>query len=430
MGPVRIGLLGPVEVLDEGGVVEVPGVRLRALLAALALNPGRLVSTAQLVDAVWDDEPPATAGNSLQALVSRLRRALPAGSIESTPAGYRLMVNPDDVDVTRFERLVAAGRAQMSADPAVAAATLAEGLELWRGPALLDVAGQQAFQPPIVRLEELRLTATEDRAEMDLRLGRATDVITELTRLTTEHPMRERLVGSLMRALSETGRPAEALAVFERTRTALADELGADPSPELSALHTAILRGEIGPRAVPTPDGTARTNLPAALTSFVGRDADVAQVKELVGNYRLVTLTGPGGSGKTRLAVEAARTLLNQIHDGVWLVELAPVVDGAAAASAVMAAIGVREQPRSDRTRPDDVTARLVSALRDRETLVVLDNCEHLIDAAAALVDRLLSECALLRVVATSREPLGITGEAVCPVGPLGLPDSDSVERS
>jgi hypothetical protein len=224
--------------------------------------------------------------------------------------------------VTRFERLVAAGRAALSDDPAVATQTLREALALWRGPALIDVADLEYFHATITRLEELRLTATEDRIEGELRLGRGPELVTELTALTLEHTLRERLVGALMRALSEAGRPAEALAVYERTRAALAEQLGTDPSPRLSALHTAMLRGEVRAAPAPNADLRARTNLPAPLTSFVGRDADVARVIELTGEYRLTTLVGPGGAGKTRLAVEASRPLLDRMPDGVWLVEL------------------------------------------------------------------------------------------------------------
>jgi predicted ATPase len=282
----------------------------------------------------------------------------------------------------------------------------------------------------VARLEELRLAATEDRIEADLRLGRGAELITELTTLVAAHPLRERLVGALMRALSQAGRPAEALTVYDQTRMALADQLGADPSPELSDVHTAILRGQIATVERSAVDPARRTNLRASLTSFIGRDADVGQVRELIGEYRLTTLTGPGGSGKTRLAVEVSRTLLDQMPDGVWLVELAPVADGADLPSVVQAAMGMREQTLIDRGVADDPINRLTAALRTRCAVLVLDNCEHLIGAAATLADRLLSECPRLRILATSREPLGITGEAVLPVEPLALPPSDADQNA
>jgi predicted ATPase/DNA-binding SARP family transcriptional activator len=420
-------MLGPLEVrADDGTSVEVAGARLRTLVIVLALEPGRVVSLARVVDGIWGEQPPAGAVNAVQALVSRLRRAVPQAVIESHPAGYRLVIEPDAVDVARFERLVAAGRS--NPDPAGAAELLREALGLWRGPALLDVADAEYFQAPLTRLAELRLTAVEERIEADLRLGRGGQLTTELTSLVAEHPLRERLVGALMRALSVAGRPAEALSVFERARATLADALGTDPSPELSNLHTALLRGEL---AAPVPwkstvDDRPRTNLRAALTSFVGRDDDVTQVGKLLGEYRLTTLTGPGGSGKTRLATEAARRLVEQTPDGVWLVELAPVTDGTDVPQAVLSALGLREQALGGPVPAGEPANRLAAALRTRGTLLILDNCEHLIGAVAALADRLLGECPRLRILATSREPLGITGEALWPVEPLALPPPDA----
>lgn len=437
MPPVRIGLLGPLEVRDDDGApVYVAGARLRTLLIILALDAGRLVPAGRLVDGIWGDDPPSGAANALQALVSRLRRSLPGLAVESHPAGYRLPLDPDAVDAARFERLVTAART--APDDATTADRLREALALWRGPALLDVEKSEFFQGPRTRLEELRLTATEDRVAAALRLGHGGELTTELATLVAEHPLRERLAGQLMRALVAAGRPAEALAAYERTREALADQLGTDPSAELSALHTGILRGELTaspPTATAAPAATERTpspaerpptrpaprtNLRTGLTSFIGRDADVARVRELVGEYRLTTLTGPGGSGKTRLAGEASRTLVDRMPDGVWLVELAPVAAGADVPAAVLGALDLRDGTFG--TSADDPTARLVTALRSRTTLLVLDNCEHVIDAAAALADRLLGECPDLRILATSREALGITGEAVWPVEPLALP--------
>nr|WP_246402388.1 BTAD domain-containing putative transcriptional regulator [Jiangella mangrovi] len=424
-------MLGPLEVLDDDGApVFVAGARLRTLLIILALSPGRLVPAGQLVDGIWGDDPPAGAVNALQALVSRLRRALPGLAVELHPAGYRLALDPDTVDVARFERLVAAARS--APDDATTAERLREALDLWRGPALLDVAESEFFEAPRARLEELRLAATEERVDAALRLGRGAGLTTELTTLVAEHPLRERLVGQLMRALVAAGRPADALAAYERTREALADELGTDPSAELSDLHTSILRGEQAPTArPPAPEPPApeppvantrptRTNLRTGLTSFIGRESDVARVRDLVGEYRLTTLTGPGGSGKTRLAGEASRALVEGMPDGVWLVELASVSAGADVPAAVLGALDLRDQTFGGSA--DDPTTRLVAALRTRTALLVLDNCEHVIDAAATLADRLLGDCPDLRILATSREPLGITGEAVWPVEPLALP--------
>jgi predicted ATPase len=423
---VRISLLGPVEVqADDGRPVDITGARLRTLLIVLALDAGRVVTTTRLIDGVWGEEPPAEATNALQALVSRLRRVLPEPVVESTPAGYRLAVAPDDVDLHRFERLAAQGRAALAGDPAYAAGTLREALGLWRGPALADAAGAAFAQAPLARVEELRLAALGDRIEADLAQHQA-DLVAELESLVAEHPLRERFAGLLMRALAQSGRTGDALTVFVRIRDALADELGADPSAGLAALHLSILRG-----GTPQQD-RPHTNLRAALTSFVGRDTDLARVSAMVGEARLVTLTGPGGSGKTRLANEVARALLERVRD-VWLVELAPVSEAADLPQAVLAALGLRghaliNTPRAFGVLPEttEPVDRLAAALSTRAMLLVLDNCEHLIEPAAALANRLLGECPRLRILATSREPLGITGETLWPVDPLPLPPADA----
>ncbi|MFJ9546091.1 BTAD domain-containing putative transcriptional regulator [Streptomyces erythrochromogenes] len=436
---MRISMLGALDVRGEDGSgVGVGGTRLRALLILLALEPGRVVSSELLIDGIWAEDPPAGAANALQALVSRLRRALPGAVVESHPAGYRLAVEPDAVDVVRFERLASEGRGVLARDPEAAARVLREALGLWRGPALLDVAGSDFFRAPVTRLSELRTAALEDRIEADLRVGRGRELTAELTSLVAEHPLRERLVGALMRALVAAGRPAEALTAYAAAREALAEELGADPSPELSALHTAVLRGEVPAGAAPAPAAAAQspapavqstpptpaplTNLRSGLASFVGRDEDLAHVASLLGAFRLTTLTGPGGAGKTRLAVQSARPLLDRFPDGVWLVELAPLGAGADVAPAVLNALALREHGAA----AGDPLDRLAAVLRTRTALLVLDNCEHLIEAAASLADRLLGECPGLRILATSREPLGLTGEALWPVHPLALPPRDA----
>jgi predicted ATPase/DNA-binding SARP family transcriptional activator len=423
---VQIAMLGPLEVrADSGQPVEIGGVRLRTLLILLALEPGRVLTIRRIVEALWEDDPPGHAANAVQALVSRLRRAVPDIVIESTSVGYRLNVSPDAVDVPRFERLVATGRAELAGDPAKAATTLRGALALWRGPALADAADAAFAQAPMARLTEQRLAAIEDRIEADLR----TDVrppAEELEELVTQHPVRERLAGQLMRALVAAGRPADALTVYERVRRALADQLGVDPSPELAALHLEILRAEGGAR---TAETESRTNLRAALTSFVGRDEEIERVGKMLGESRLTTLTGPGGAGKTRLAVEAARTAVGSMPDGGWLVELAPVSDPGEVAQTVLGTLGLREQVLISTNRRAetvehtvDPVTRVVTALAGKRLLLVLDNCEHLIAAAAALVDQVLGGCPAVRIVATSREPLGITGETLWPVEPLALP--------
>jgi predicted ATPase/DNA-binding SARP family transcriptional activator len=407
-------MLGPFEVrADDGVLADVPGARLRGLLVALALEPGRVVAKATLVDWIWGERPPAEAANALHRLVSRLRKALPDGVVEGQPDGYRLTVAPDAVDAVRFERLV--GQAGADKDPR----PLREALALWRGAAMQDVGLQEspAFDAAVTRLDGLRLTAMEDRFDAEIDLGHGAALVTELTDLVATHPMRERLVAALMRALVATGRDSEALLVYQRTKEALADALGVDPSPELSALHVALLRGELGRR-----EENRKTNLRAELTSYIGKDADVAAVRDLVAEHRLTTLIGPGGSGKTRLATETARTLLGDLPDGVWLVELAAISADGDVAQATLAGFGLRDALLGDAQNLEP-TDRLIAAIREREVLLVLDNCEHVIESAAAFAHRLLGECRRLRILATSREPLGITGEALWPVVPLALPE-------
>nr|WP_042193560.1 BTAD domain-containing putative transcriptional regulator [Kibdelosporangium sp. MJ126-NF4]CEL20775.1 Signal transduction response regulator / Disease resistance domain-containing protein [Kibdelosporangium sp. MJ126-NF4]CTQ98421.1 Signal transduction response regulator / Disease resistance domain-containing protein [Kibdelosporangium sp. MJ126-NF4] len=425
---MRIGILGPFEVhTGDGGVADVPGARLRALLIALALEPGRVVQKATLVDWIWGENPPSDAANALQRLASRLRRVLPDGVVDGQVGGYRLTVEPDAVDAVRFERLV--GQARGGEDPEQVA-LLREALGLWRGAAMQDVGLQdsEAFDAAVVRLDGLRLAASEDRFEAEIRLGHGAELVTELTDLVAAHPVRERLVAALMRALGAAGRSSEALVVYQRAREALADALGVDPSPELSELHVALLRGEVGRR-----EESRNTNLRAELTSYVGKAADVAAVRELVTGHRLTTLIGPGGSGKTRLATETARTLLGDTPDGAWLVELAAIGADGDVAQATLAALGQREGLLGG--SPDaEPTDRVIAAIRDRQALLVLDNCEHVIESAAAFAHRVLGECQRLRILATSREPLGITGEALWQVAPLALPAEnakpDDIESS
>jgi predicted ATPase/DNA-binding winged helix-turn-helix (wHTH) protein len=424
-------MLGPLEVSDgSGAVVEIGGARLRALLIMLALRPGQLVTASQLIDGLWAGQPPAEPGNAVQALVSRLRRALPQADLSNLPTGYRLTLTV--TDIARFEDLAGTGRRQLrDSVPAAAAATLREALGLWRGPALADVADTEWGQAVIARLDELRLAAVQDRITADLTLattgpgtrataGHAADLVAELDGLVAENPTREPLAALLMRALGADGRRGEALEVYERTRKRLAEQLGTDPSAELNAVHLELLRED-------WTDNSKISNLPVALTSFVGRDSDVAQVSGLLVAHRLVTLTGPGGAGKTRLAIEAARNRVTaQRADQTWLIELAPVTDPAEVAPTVISTLGVHEQavfyrgPHSRQPAADPVI-RLTAALRGKNVLLVLDNCEHVIGAAATLAERVLRACPDARILATSREPLNITGEALLPVGPLSL---------
>ncbi|MET7671351.1 BTAD domain-containing putative transcriptional regulator [Micromonospora luteifusca] len=423
---MRVGILGRLEVTADGTSVEVGGIRLRALLIRLALDAGHVVTVESLSHTLWPDGGPADPANALQSLVSRLRRVIPDQSVlRSVAGGYCLDLPPDDVDALRFERLVRSGRSALidgHAQPA--ARQLREALALWRGAALADVADAPFAVAAAARLEELRLTATEDRIEAEI--PGATDhsyVVAELEELTAAYPLRERLRDLQLKALHASGRRAEALTAYERFRTLLADELGSDPGPALRETHLDVLRGAEPPHR---PSGERPSgNLRAALTSFVGRPEELARIRSQLATGRLVTLVGPGGAGKTRLATATGAALADTIGGGVWLAELASVTDPADLPYTMIGALGLRERSLIDAgAGPRDPVDRLAEALSANDMLVILDNCEHLLDAAAHLAHELLGRCPRLRVLATSREPLGVIGESLCPVPPLGLPES------
>ncbi|MDP9848075.1 ATP-binding protein [Streptosporangium lutulentum] len=436
---MRFGILGSTEVwLSDGRLAAIGGPRLRALLGLLLLDAGRMVTSERLIDGLYGTAPPAGAVNALQAQVSRLRHLLAGDGdvVVRHPAGYLLAVAPESVDAHRFERLAAEGRGALDAgDPLRAEETLREALDLWRGPALADVLEAPFAAAQAARLEELRIAATEDQVEARLALGRHRETVAGLQELVAAHPLRERLRGQLMRALYACGRQADALATYEDARRRLADELGADPSPELAATHLSVLRADLPPAtrapspAASPPDASqdVRHGIPAQLTTLIGRSGELARIGELLAGARLVTLTGPGGTGKTRLAVETAGR--ERGDDGeVCFVELAPLADGADVPQAVLGALGLRESgtlPGSNRPAHDPLM-RLTSILADRRMLLILDNCEHVVGATAGLAARLLSSCPTLRILATSREALGITGEVLCPIPPLGLPPADA----
>ena len=287
---------------------------------------------------------------------------------------------------------------------------------MWRGRALADVADVQALAREGARLEELRLVALEGRIEADVELGLAAEVAGELEGLVAGYPLRERLWRLLVLALYRCGRQADALAAYRRARTVLAEELGIEPGEELRQLEQAVLRQQV-PAAAPRRQ---QHNLPARLTSFVGRERELAALDDLLGQARLVTLTGAGGAGKTRLATEFAAAAAGRFGDGAWLADLAGITDPELVAPQVMQALGVRQ------TGEMPVIEALRYRLHSAELLLVLDNCEHLLGACAPLAAALLGSSPGLRVLATSREPLGVPGEAVFAVPPLAVPPEEA----
>ncbi|MFB9587829.1 AfsR/SARP family transcriptional regulator [Streptomyces racemochromogenes] len=532
--PVRYAILGTAQAIsDDGSPVAVGGARLRALLTALALRPGRAVPAGLLVAEVWDADPPADAIAALQALVGRLRRALGHAAVRSVEGGYQLEAEREDVDLYRFERLARAAAADP--DPARAAALYDEALALWRGPALASLPDPAAES---ARWEAVRMDARRGRLGAALALGEAEQALPELTELCARQPLDESLQVLRIRALRAAGRPAQALAAYETVRQDLAARLGTDPGPALRALHAQLLAPAPAPPAGPTParwPATAPTpdagdappphppqptgttpapapaprptapaphpatpgapapsgpsgraaegarpaadgdpaaasgghapaphpagaapaphpaaagsgaagapvpgNLRARLTTFVGREEDIRVIGDDLGRARLVTLLGPGGAGKTRLSQEAAETHTRTAGDGagwpdgVWFVELAPVEDPEDVPEAVLTALGAREtklrgaaaeelRALTDRGG-DDPLDRLTEHCARRRLLLLLDNCEHVIAAAAHLAERLLTHCPGVRILATSREPLGVPGEFLRPVEPLPDP--------
>lgn len=422
---VRVVLLGPIQVYaDDVTPVGVGGVRLRMLLARLALEEGRAVSVDSLVDGLWGEEPPADAANALQALVSRLRRALRgSASVESASGGYRLSVRAEDVDVHRFEELAARGRRELAAGRAgEAASLLGTALGLWQGAALADVLDAPFAGPVATRLDDLRTAAAEDRCDAELRLGRYGEVLADLEAAGAERPLSERVAGLRMRALSAAGRQSDALAVYEAIRERLDDELGVVPSAELREIHLALLRGELETPAERAEAAASR--LPARLTSFVGRDAELSGLGRQLAHSRLVTIVGPGGAGKTRLSFEAATRDRAHARGRVWFVPLAGVSAPDQLADAVLGALSSTDGRLYDAGQGQRATPaeRMAGLLGSGDALLLLDNCEHLVEAAAELAAELLDQLPELRILATSREALAITGESLCHLGPLDVP--------
>ena len=416
-------ILGPLEVGPDGSVPAFKGRKPRALLALLLLHGNEVIPAERLIDDLWGENPPATAANTLQVYVSQLRK-LVGDDLVRDGTGYSLQVAPDALDAERFERLTGeAASALGRQDYAEASELLVEALALWRGPALVDVHYESFAQGEITRLEELRLAALESRLEADLGLSRHDQVVGELEALVAEHPLRERLRGQLMLALYRMGRQADALEAYQDARRVLLDELGLEPGPELRELEQAILRQEesLSPRPLP------ESNVPSPISTLVGRDLELEEICSTLrgGEVRLLTLTGPGGAGKTRLAIEASNALAPEIPDGAFFVPLDTIRDPALLLPAIAQALTVRESAE----RP--LLQSLAERVAGRRALVLLDNFEQLIDAGPLLTN-VLEAAPSMAFLVTSRAALRLSGEREYPVEPLGRKDAVTlfVERA
>ena len=409
-------VLGPMEVLADGRPVELSARRPRTLLAALLLRAGQVVPVDALAEAVWGGAAPASAASVLRMYVTQVRRALGNGRVVTRPPGYLLVVEDGELDADRFERLFADGRRALTdGNPRLARSLCASALELWRGDAFADLPAEGFVGHEAARLDELRLACAESRIDADLRLGRHDGVLAELEQLVVLNPLREGLRAQLMLALYRSGRQADALAAYREGRTAMVDELGLEPGAALRGLERRILEQD------PTLDVGAGQDrrpgsLPAPPTRTIGRDRELREIsrKLLDPRTRLVTLVGPGGIGKTRLAVELARRLDAELADGAVIVDLAPVSDPAQLLPAIGRALGLREGATP---WPE----LLADHLRGLELLIVLDNLEHLADATTPL-GVLVAGAPRLTLLATSRRVLRLAAEEIVEVEPLDRP--------
>ena len=429
---VEVRFFGEFEVVQAGAKVVVRGTKQRSLLALLALHRGMPIAADRLVDALWNGQS-ANPANALQAQIGQLRRILGPAAILTTEAGYALAVNPDDMDAVRFEQLVAQGRRLLEEGAVeMASTTIADALQLRRGEPLGEFAYAGFADAERAHLDELTLVALEAGAGADLALGRNGEVIGQLEALCREHPLRERLRELLILALYRDGRQAEALRAYTEIHDRLVDEMGIDPGVALRELEarvlaqdpTLTLAGTVQLQAVAAP--AAPGNLRERLSSFVGRQREVEQLSETIRSCRLVTLVGPGGVGKTRLAVEVAASLREEHRDGAWLIELAGVTETDGVAPAVAGALGAAASSLGSAHSPGSTVELILRHLAGRSLVVVLDNCEHLGDPAAALAETLVGGVPGLRLIATSREPLGVPGEVLVPVA--GLVESAAAE--
>ena len=425
---MKVRVLGRLEVTDESGrVVELGSPKAQALFALLVIHPNSVLSTDRIIDELWGEQPPSDGARNVRVYVSRLREVLepdrakraPGRLIVTEPSGYALRIDPEDIDALRFESLIGEARAQMVDDPGSARGKIAEALGLWRDRPLAGLGLEEFAQSEIRRLEELHLSALELRHEASMRLGEHSSTIPGLEKLVAEHPLRERLVALLMEAMAGSGRQAEALRTFRSLQLRLADEIGLEPSVELRLLEERILLQQeqrSDEPSLPSAEAKPVANLPARVTSFVGRESDLDGVARLLERTRLLTLTGPGGVGKTSLAIEAARRAVVQYSGRVWLVDFSTLGDSTGVTAAVANALGVKDEAGVP------LESVIAAALRLEPSLLLFDNCEHVLDAVSSLVVELLEAVPELSIVCTSRRSLAVDGESVFEVAPLGLP--------
>jgi predicted ATPase/DNA-binding SARP family transcriptional activator len=432
---LELSVLGPLEVVVEGAPVRL-GHRSRALLLALALRRGEVVSQDRLVTLLWPEEPPSDGRNSLQVLVSRLRRTLGAGgsSLVTREPGYLLELPGDAVDAVVFERCVVAARRSAADGRPLDPSELESALALWRGDPFAEVADDPDAVAAASRLLELRLEAVDLRAEAVLADGGGVDLIADLRAAVTDRPDHERTHRALALALYRAGRQVEALDVLARLRATLRDLHGLDPEAATEELYATLLRRDpiLGAGSAPSDDGRSSGRdpgprpLPVPRNSFIGRRTELGDVQGALRRSRVVTLIGPGGTGKTRLAIEALRGLPTSAGLEMAFVDLAPLGDPADVPGQVAAALGIDTDGPSAVRAPAGRPRRLEDRIRERvcdaRMVLLLDNCEHVADAVAEMVELLVDAGPEVRLLATSREALRVDGEQLLPVAPLPLP--------
>ena len=427
---VEVRFMGGLEVRVDGEVVSLGGPQAQVVFALLASEAGVTMSAARLIDELWPTDPPRDARGTIQTNIATIRRGLGAARdrLRTDNRGYVLDLASDELDANRFASLAREGHGLVASDATAARERLEAALALWRGDPLMGLAERASrLDAEATRLREVRLGAVEDLAEVRLRLGEGAAVVADLEPLVADEPFRERTLGLLLRALAAAGRQPEAIARYDAHRRRLVEELGVDPSTELQRVHLDLVGAPS--QASGDGDGASRDNtgspragrLPSFITRFFGREDDLDTLAELLRQERLVTITGVGGGGKTRLAVEVARHVIGAFPDGVHFVDLAPIRDGELVSRAVADAIGVTVVAHGA-----SVHEQTVRAIGDRRVLVVLDNCEHLLNASADHTMRLLEDCPHLAVLATSREPLSVEGERRWRLDPLALPGDDT----